>query len=234
MRAARGRPPTATPDGRRPRAASLQAAPAPDAANRALFGRAGGYSAAGELPFCGFACAAGVRGNGRLCGKGRPVLFQAKTSAPAGSRRSFFASPGAHKEFDRPGAYCALVMRSDARDDFVMPYRDIQKRTEPGRREAGPQVPRLVRPGGQDDARRRRRGAPPARAAGGLMRFRGFAEYRADPRRRQVQQVDSPISFILAFSPAMSSLGPFIRLQEEQSSWRFSSVSGPPLALGTT
>ena len=52
---------------------------------------------------------------------------------PAGSRCSFFISPGAHKKFDRPGAYYAFVARSGTGNDFlVMPYSEVQKHVESG------------------------------------------------------------------------------------------------------
>ena len=89
-------------------------------------GRAGEYSVISELLFCGFdACLTNVDAETDVFAvkDGKCFFLQVKTSAPAGSRCSFFISPGAHKKFGRPGAYYAFVARSDTGNDFlVMPH----------------------------------------------------------------------------------------------------------------
>lgn len=111
---------------------------APKSPAQALFnGKAGEYAVAGELLFCGFdACVANVdEGTDVFAVKGGRCFFiQVKTSVPERNRCSYFISPGAHKRFNRPDAYYAFVMRSGARNDFlVMPYHEVQKQVESGR-----------------------------------------------------------------------------------------------------
>ena len=108
-----------------------------DAPDQILFnGRAGEHSVVSELLFYGFdACVSSVDKETDVFAlkDGRCFLFQVKTSVPAGSKCSFFIPPGAHKRFDRPDAYYAFVMRSDAGNDFlVMPYSEVQKHVESG------------------------------------------------------------------------------------------------------
>ena len=107
-----------------------------DSARALLNGRAGEHSVAAELLFRGFdARPAGDGGADIVAEKGgRRFLFQVKTSAPVRNRCSFFIPAAAHEKFDRPGAYYAFVMRSDAGSDFlVMPYREVQRHVRSGR-----------------------------------------------------------------------------------------------------
>ena len=108
-----------------------------EAPNQILFnGRAGEYSVISELLFYGFdACMTNVDAETDVFAvkDGKCFFLQVKTSVPAGSRCSFFISPGAHKKFDRPGAYYAFVARSGTGNDFlVMPYSEVQKHVESG------------------------------------------------------------------------------------------------------
>ena len=108
-----------------------------EAPNQILFnGRAGEYSVISELLFYGFdACMTNVDAETDVFAvkDGKCFFLQVKTSVPAGSRCSFFISPGAHKKFDRPGAYYAFVARSGTGNDFlVMPHSEVQKHVESG------------------------------------------------------------------------------------------------------
>ena len=108
-----------------------------EAPNQILFnGRAGEYSVISELLFYGFdACMTNVDAETDVFAvkDGRCFFLQVKTSVPAGSRCSFFISPGAHKKFDRPDTYYAFVARSDTGNDFlVMPYSEVHKHIESG------------------------------------------------------------------------------------------------------
>ena len=89
-----------------------------------------------ELLFYGFdACMTNVDAETDVFAvkDGKCFFLQVKTSVPAGSRCSFFISPGAHKKFDRPGAYYAFVARSGTGNDFlVMPHSEVQKHVESG------------------------------------------------------------------------------------------------------
>lgn len=149
--------------------------PTSNAPGRILFnGRAGEHSVASELLFYGFDArvAAVDEGTDIFAAKGgRRFLFQVKTSVPVRDKCSFFIPPGAHEKFGLPGAYYVRrALRRLQRLSGDAALGGPKARGVGPHREDEPQVPRLVRVGGEDNAGRRGRDALPAQVAGGLSR----------------------------------------------------------------